>query len=266
MKRWIKNLLFLTGMVSVVLFMIPVHAQEFCGQLTVSSSNPAKVYNNKQFNNSIGNYPQGQSLDISRAIGDWVYIEWPGGAGWMHRYSFDEEAFEDVKGSCQNIIDGKPQQTYAVEGTERGSLQRLADGPRAFRVATKDDYSCVPPILIQKLNAMANMGWSVDLVSAYRSKADNKRRKGAPGSYHIPCRAVDFRVRNKTVDEVKKYLLSTWYGGLGLYCTGRFHIDNGPHRVWGGCAQSKDKSHYRSRKKPSTLPSDSGMPFTPSQR
>ena len=219
---------------------------EICGSLTVPSRGTALVYSSQERANPVGQYRAGTSLRIStspQTQSDWVLIEWSGGQGWLHRSSFEINAFNELSDICLSAS------RLENQGANDGDVQSNSNTELVgVEINTQDDYSCLPPVVIQKINSMARRdGWSVSLVSAYRSRADNARRGGATNSYHIPCRAADFVVDGVSREVVEDHLIATWTGGLGLYCGKRFHIDNGPHRMWGGCADAEDRRLYYSR-------------------
>ncbi len=137
-----------------------------------------------------------------------------------------------------------------MRGNEDGSISVTGGQLQGVNISTGDRHSCLPQAVKRQLNAMVAMGWEVNLMSAHRSRADNARRGGASGSLHIQCRAADFTVSNVPRHNVAAYLLANRIGGLGLYCSGRFHIDNGRRRMWGGWQQE----YMRSRSSPSYRP------------
>jgi len=76
------------------------------------------------------------------------------------------------------------------------------------------------------------------VISAYRSKASNdKLRKTTRGvakhSFHMLGRAVDFRLPDVKLSQVRKIALAARGGGVGYYPSHHFvHIDSGPVRRW----------------------------------
>ena len=102
---------------------------------------------------------------------------------------------------------------------------------------TRDKTSCFPRKLNNILLKISrNFKKPVVIVSGYRSPKDNERRGGAKKSQHIHCKAADFRVPGVSTKRVGKYLAKMKErGGAGFYCRGRFHVDVGPRRSWGGC-------------------------------
>lgn len=71
--------------------------------------------------------------------------------------------------------------------------------------------------------------------STLRSKKHNRRVGGAHRSYHLTGNAVDFRIRPVAVKQVTAHLLTDpRVGGIKHYGGGKFHIDTGRRRSWGG--------------------------------
>jgi len=93
-------------------------------------------------------------------------------------------------------------------------------------------WKCVPSGLKSVIADVSRKFGPVTVNSTHRTKSKNRKVGGAKNSYHIGCRAVDFRVSgNKSA--VLKYLRAhPQVGGVKLYRSGYFHIDNGPKRTW----------------------------------
>ncbi|MFT6925510.1 MAG: hypothetical protein ACJAZP_001094 [Psychromonas sp.] len=79
----------------------------------------------------------------------------------------------------------------------------------------------------------------VQLISGYRSPETNKMLRGqsngvAKKSMHMLGQAIDFRLQDVPLIEVKKAALSLKVGGVGYYPDSNFvHIDTGRFRTWG---------------------------------
>jgi len=79
----------------------------------------------------------------------------------------------------------------------------------------------------------------VQLISGYRSPATNKMLRAqssgvAKKSMHMLGQAIDFRLDDVPLIEVKKAALSLKAGGVGYYPNSNFvHIDTGRFRTWG---------------------------------
>ena len=76
----------------------------------------------------------------------------------------------------------------------------------------------------------------VDITSGYRTKKTNEilRRNSynvAKNSMHLVGRAIDFRIRNRSISTLEKAAEKLTPGGLGIYSS-FIHIDTGPYRRW----------------------------------
>ncbi len=220
---------------------------EACGTLSVRSR--AHLYVDQEADEDMGfSYPPGMELVIASIESGMAKVTWrhgdnvEAGEGYIRRSSFDTEAFDALIDQCRTtpIPIPTPRPDRPEDHTHSTDLSGV-------NIRTSDDYSCLPARVKAKLNEMVARGWDVQLMSAHRSRRDNQRRGGARNSLHIQCRAADFIVNGQDREVVEDYLLATWSGGLGLYCSTRFHIDNGNHRIWGGCASSTDRRRYYSR-------------------
>jgi hypothetical protein len=127
----------------------------------------------------------------------------------------------------------------AAPAQARSKVIAKKRGAKVIR-QTNDKTSCFPKKLTNMLLQISkHFNKPVEVVSGYRSPKDNKRRGGAPKSMHIHCKAADFRVPGASTKSVGKYLARMKNrGGAGFYCRGRFHIDVGSRRSWGGCKAS----------------------------
>ncbi len=234
-----------------------------CGTLTVRSS--ANIYSDMEADNHLGfAYPPGFELKIANIEGGMARVVWrdgngvEAGQGFVRRSSFDTNAFDQLVPECsQNEF------IYPFERNDETIANPDDHDLHGVNIRTSDNYGCLPPRVVAKLNEMVGRGWDVQLMSAHRSRADNARRGGARNSMHIQCRAADFIVNGVDRETVESYLLQSWSGGLGLYCSGRFHIDDGRHRIWGGCASSTNRSQYYSRAADRRRSDDSGTGAQP---
>lgn len=109
-----------------------------------------------------------------------------------------------------------------------GVLYVKADGNEIMDCVHKNKF------LMGTMQAMKKKwGKPVIVNSAYRSPTHNKRVRGAKNSYHMSCRALDVRI-----DGVGKETLQAWLrsrkgvGGVGIYCSGYVHFDDGRRRNW----------------------------------
>ena len=76
----------------------------------------------------------------------------------------------------------------------------------------------------------------VDITSGYRTKKTNEilrqnNSRVAKNSMHLIGRAIDFKVRNRSIQNLEKVAKKLTPGGLGVY-SGFIHIDTGPYRRW----------------------------------
>ena len=76
----------------------------------------------------------------------------------------------------------------------------------------------------------------VDITSGYRTKKTNEilrhnNSRVAKNSMHLIGRAIDFKVRNRTIQNLEGVAKKLTPGGLGVY-SGFIHIDTGPYRRW----------------------------------
>ncbi len=89
--------------------------------------------------------------------------------------------------------------------------------------------------LLEKLRIRETAG----IVCGYRSPRSNalllaKGKGGAKRSLHLEGRAIDVRLKTRTVDEMARAALSLKRGGVGKYSRAKFiHIDTGDFRTWG---------------------------------
>ena len=76
----------------------------------------------------------------------------------------------------------------------------------------------------------------VDITSGYRTAKTNEKlrrnsSKVAKNSMHLVGRAIDFRVKNRSISSLEKTAEKFTPGGLGVYSS-FIHIDTGPYRRW----------------------------------
>lgn len=245
-RRRRMQILFHAIMALIVLLPQLVQADN-CGQLTLQSK--ANLYADLEADQALGMfYPAGLSLQIADIEGGMARVTWParngnpGGEAYLRSSSFNNEDFVTASRRCSVATS-----TPFFEPTANKSVHK-AKGLVDVKINTQDEFSCLPAMVKNKLNEMQAMGWQITLMSAHRSKKDNARRGGARHSMHIQCRAADFLVSGVPISQVREYLVSSWTGGLGLYCSGRIHIDNGNHRMWGSMGDNcnaKEKAQYR---------------------
>ena len=76
----------------------------------------------------------------------------------------------------------------------------------------------------------------VDITSGYRTQKTNEKLRQnssrvAKNSMHLIGRAIDFKVRNRSIQNLEAIANNVTPGGLGVY-SGFIHIDTGPYRRW----------------------------------
>ncbi|CUA97317.1 YcbK family protein [Pannonibacter indicus] len=104
--------------------------------------------------------------------------------------------------------------------------------PSSDKVIYNDTKWCVPRDLKRVLNRLSDRFGRVTVISTKRWWLENWWKGGAGNSYHLNCRAVDFRV-NGNPQEVLAFLKAQpEVGGYKRYSSGFYHIDNGPRRTW----------------------------------
>ncbi|MBN4066373.1 DUF882 domain-containing protein [Ahrensia sp. AH-315-G08] len=123
------------------------------------------------------------------------------------------------------------------EPFEVASLSNLARrGNFGLLLQTKKvKVACFPRRLVKLLKKVErHFGRTPIVTSGYRSRAKNRRIRGARNSTHIRCAAADIQVKGISKWKLAKYLRSLpGRGGVGTYChTKSVHIDIGKVRDW----------------------------------
>jgi uncharacterized protein YcbK (DUF882 family) len=109
---------------------------------------------------------------------------------------------------------------------------QLAAVPTGKRIKWSAPGHCVPASLKTVLNAVAAKYGPITVNSTARSAAKNRKVGGRSKSFHLGCRAVDFRVHGRTKGLMQFLAAQKGVGGLKRYSSGFYHIDNGPRRTW----------------------------------
>jgi hypothetical protein len=113
-------------------------------------------------------------------------------------------------------------------GTGRVDSQPLSD-----KIAWNAPSDCVPPKLKQVLAEAAEKFGPMVVWSTHRPAGQNRRAGGARESYHLDCRAIDFRPTQASNLDVVRYMRGRIdVGGWNIYRSGLIHIDDGPRRTW----------------------------------
>ncbi|EFL89672.1 D-Ala-D-Ala carboxypeptidase family metallohydrolase [Ahrensia sp. R2A130] len=105
-------------------------------------------------------------------------------------------------------------------------------GGRSKGITKNAPWGCVPGRLKRVLDQVSQKYGRVIVNSTNRSRSRNRMVGGKKRSYHIGCRAVDFRVAgsNKGLSRFLRNHPSV--GGFKRYAAGFYHIDTGPRRTW----------------------------------
>ena len=109
---------------------------------------------------------------------------------------------------------------------------QLASLPASQRIKWNAPAKCVPQSLKKVVEAVAVKFGPVTVNSTARSKSKNRKAGGKSKSFHLHCRAVDFRVHGSTKGLLKWLASQKAVGGYKRYKAGFYHIDNGPDRTW----------------------------------
>lgn len=104
--------------------------------------------------------------------------------------------------------------------------------PSSDKIVYNDTEWCVPRELKHVLNRLADRYGRVTVMSTKRWWLENWWKGGADSSYHLNCRAVDFRVNGDPRDVIAFLKAQPEVGGYKRYSSGFYHIDNGPRRTW----------------------------------
>lgn len=115
----------------------------------------------------------------------------------------------------------KPVQKAAPKKVKTGS-----------RIKLNANWKCVPGKLKTVIVQASKKFGPVVVNSTNRSRRKNRRIGGAKHSWHIGCRAVDFRVKGNTRGLYSWLRRHPNVGGLKRYRSGFYHIDIGPRRSW----------------------------------
>ncbi len=91
---------------------------------------------------------------------------------------------------------------------------------------------CLPPSLMGVIYDLAEIYGEVTILSTYRDPKRNARVGGVGKSFHLECRAIDFKVAGKAKDIIELLRNRPEVGGYKRYSLGFYHIDDGPKRSW----------------------------------
>lgn len=114
-------------------------------------------------------------------------------------------------------------------GKKKTTAKRIG---KSSGVTLNAPWKCVPNKLKVVINQVSRKFGHVTINSTHRSRRKNRRVGGARRSWHIGCRAVDFRVRGRSRGLYRWLRNHPNVGGLKRYRSGFYHIDIGPRRSW----------------------------------
>jgi uncharacterized protein YcbK (DUF882 family) len=109
---------------------------------------------------------------------------------------------------------------------------QLAAVPSGQRIKWSAPSNCVPASLKGVIQKVAARFGPITVNSTARSRGKNARVGGRSKSYHLGCRAVDFRVHGSSTGLIAFLASQKNVGGIKRYSSGFYHIDNGPRRSW----------------------------------
>jgi uncharacterized protein YcbK (DUF882 family) len=105
-------------------------------------------------------------------------------------------------------------------------------GGRSKGIKRSSTLRCVPRKLRRVISQISRKYGRVTINSTHRSRRYNRRVGGKRRSYHLRCRAIDFRVHGRTRGLTRWLSRHPSVGGYKRYRSGFYHIDNGPRRTW----------------------------------
>ena len=122
--------------------------------------------------------------------------------------------------------------TGKVETSEPQPASVTSATRSAGNITLNAPWKCVPAGLKSVIVDVSKKFGPVTVNSTHRSRSKNRKVGGAQQSYHLSCKAVDFRVDGNPSAVLKYLRAHPQVGGVKRYRTGYFHIDNGPKRSW----------------------------------
>jgi Peptidase M15 len=109
--------------------------------------------------------------------------------------------------------------------------------------------SCLAGPLRAVLDRVAAEFGPLTVNSTCRSPQHNARVGGAPRSYHLTGKAVDFRVHSQFGEVLAFLKRIRTVGGVSHYGNGVFHIDTGPRRSWGPNSWGRNRIRVRTARR-----------------
>lgn len=150
--------------------------------------------------------------------------------------NFIKEQLEKQTASAQALKISRSATIAKATGRDKTSKPQPASVTSATRsagiITLNAPWKCVPSGLKRVIVDVSNKFGPVTVNSTHRSRSKNRKIGGAQQSYHLGCKAVDFRVEGNTSAVLKYLRAHPQVGGVKRYRSGYFHIDNGPKRSW----------------------------------
>lgn len=142
-----------------------------------------------------------------------------------------------IKTSDQALIDKNSADKIDIKKAAKTahkspSQASTKNAPKSGRIKFNASWKCVPRKLKTVIYQVSQKFGPVIVNSTNRSRRKNRRIGGAKKSWHIGCRAVDFRVKGRTRGLYSWLRKHPNVGGLKRYRSGFYHIDIGPRRSW----------------------------------
>lgn len=142
-----------------------------------------------------------------------------------------------IKTSDQALIDKNSADKIDIKKAAKTahkspSQASIKNAPKSGRIKFNASWKCVPRKLKTVIYQVSQKFGPVIVNSTNRSRRKNRRIGGAKKSWHIGCRAVDFRVKGRTRGLYSWLRKHPNVGGLKRYRSGFYHIDIGPRRSW----------------------------------
>jgi uncharacterized protein YcbK (DUF882 family) len=129
---------------------------------------------------------------------------------------------------------------YAQGGTYLSAA--LSEFNRFLRDFRTGEAHPIDPAVLDQLHTLASITGSrepIQIISGYRSPATNQALRARNGggvarhSLHLEGRAIDIRLTDVGLADLRDAAISLKAGGVGYYAQSAFvHVDTGPVRRW----------------------------------
>lgn len=127
---------------------------------------------------------------------------------------------------------------FNADGYLPDALSSVNHFLRDFR--TGDAHTIDPGLLdlLHRLTTRTETSKPIQIISGYRSPATNERLRlhsegVAAGSLHMKGQAVDIRLADVPLPQLRAAALAAGRGGVGFYPSSNFvHVDTGRARTW----------------------------------